>query len=112
MEPSVIEEIRLTSFKSFRDAVLPLDDFTLLVGRNGSGKSNALDGLWTLARLAMAKTSASARRRARGPAVRGGVTAARRSASRVRARLLVRTGSRGRSPRRHRPDRARTSRCV
>ena len=45
-------EIRLASFKSFRDAVLPLDAFTLLVGRNGSGKSNALDGLWTLARLA------------------------------------------------------------
>ncbi|MCA1708257.1 MAG: AAA family ATPase, partial [Actinobacteria bacterium] len=49
MEPSVIEEVRLTAFKSFSGAVLPLEDLTLIVGRNGSGKSNALDGLWALA---------------------------------------------------------------
>lgn len=48
--PSVVEEIRLTSFKSFTDAVLPIGELTLLVGRNGSGKSNALDGLWALGR--------------------------------------------------------------
>jgi predicted ATPase len=52
MDTSVIEEVRLTAFKSFQSAVLPLDELTLLVGRNGSGKSNALDGLWALARLA------------------------------------------------------------
>jgi len=52
VNPSVVEEVRLTAFKSFSDAVLPLEDLTLVVGRNGSGKSNALDGLWTLARLA------------------------------------------------------------
>jgi len=52
MATSVVEEVRLTAFKSFRDAVLPLDELTLLVGRNGSGKSNALDGLWALTRLA------------------------------------------------------------
>lgn len=51
-EPSVVTEVRLTAFKSFRNAVLPLDALTLIVGRNGSGKSNALDGLWVLARLA------------------------------------------------------------
>ena len=50
--PSIVEEIRLTSFKSFTDAVLPIGELTLLVGRNGSGKSNALDGLWALACLA------------------------------------------------------------
>src|SRR3954451_3249070 len=73
-EPSLIEEIRLTSFKSFRDAVLPLDAFTLLVGRNGSGKSNALDGLWTLARLASGEDIRDALDGGReGPAVRGGV---------------------------------------
>ena len=74
MEPSVIEEIRLASFKSFHDAVLPLDAFTLLVGRNGSGKSNALDGLWALARLATGEEIRDALDGGReGPAVRGGV---------------------------------------
>lgn len=74
MEPSVIEEVRLTAFKSFRDAVLPLDDLTLIVGRNGSGKSNALDGLWALARLAQGEDVRDALDGGReGPAVRGGV---------------------------------------
>ncbi len=73
IEPSVIEEIRLTSFKSFREAVLPVDAFTLLVGRNGSGKSNALDGLWTLAKLATGEDIRDALDGGReGPAVRGG----------------------------------------
>jgi len=47
-----IEELRLKRFKSFRDATLPLRDLTLLIGRNGSGKSNALDALHVLSRLA------------------------------------------------------------
>src|SRR5205807_5734006 len=74
MEPSVLAELRLTSFKSFRDATLPIDDLTLLVGRNGSGKSNALDGLWALARLAEGEDIRDALDGGReGPAVRGGV---------------------------------------
>lgn len=74
MEPSVIEEVRLTSFKSFRAATLPLDDLTLLVGRNGSGKSNALDGLWVLSRLAFGEDIRETLDGGRdGPAVRGGV---------------------------------------
>lgn len=74
MEPSVIEEIRLESFKSFRGAVLPVDAFTLLVGRNGSGKSNALDALWVLARLASGEDIREALDGGReGPSVRGGV---------------------------------------
>jgi predicted ATPase len=48
---SAITELRLNEFKSFRDAVLPLGDLTLIVGRNGSGKSNALEALETLAHL-------------------------------------------------------------
>ena len=73
MEPSVIEEVRLKAFKSFRDAVLPLDDLTLVVGRNGSGKSNALDGLWALVRLASGDDVRDALDGGReGPAVRGG----------------------------------------
>lgn len=73
MEPSVIEEVRLNAFKSFKDAVLPLEELTLLVGRNGSGKSNALDGLWALARLAQGEDLRDALDGGReGPAVRGG----------------------------------------
>lgn len=73
MEPSVITEVRLTSFKSFRDATLPLDDLTLVVGRNGSGKSNALDGLWVLSRLATGEDIRDALDGGRdGPAIRGG----------------------------------------
>jgi energy-coupling factor transporter ATP-binding protein EcfA2 len=72
MDSSFIEEVRLTAFKSFKD-VLPLDELTLLVGRNGSGKSNALDGLWTLARLATGEDLREALDGGReGPAVRGG----------------------------------------
>src|SRR6266508_1103757 len=74
-EPSLIEEIRLTSFKSFKDAVLPLDALTLLVGRNGSGKSNALDGLSALARLSQGEDVRDVLDGGRaGPAVRGGAT--------------------------------------
>jgi len=47
-----LSELRLTAFKSYRDAVLPLSPLTVLIGRNGSGKSNALDALEILARLA------------------------------------------------------------
>jgi len=73
-EPSFVEEVRLTAFKSFRDAVLPLDPLTLIVGRNGSGKSNALDGLWALARMSGEDDVRDALDGGReGPAVRGGV---------------------------------------
>lgn len=47
-----ISELRLTAFKSFRDVVLPLAPLTVLIGRNGAGKSNALDALEVLSRLA------------------------------------------------------------
>ncbi|MFE7508958.1 AAA family ATPase [Promicromonospora sp. NPDC057488] len=50
-----LTELRLTAFKSFHDQVLPIDPTTILIGRNGSGKSNALDALDVLARLANAQ---------------------------------------------------------
>lgn len=71
----VIEEVRLTAFKSFRDAVLPVEPVTALVGRNSSGKSNALDALDVLARLASGlkiKDALEARSGDTG-AVRGGL---------------------------------------
>jgi predicted ATPase len=70
-----IEQLRLTRFKSFRDAVLPLRDLTLLIGRNGSGKSNALDALHVLSRLAEGEDLREAidGNRREGQEVRGGV---------------------------------------
>lgn len=47
-----ITELRLTAFKSYTDATLPLEPLTLLIGRNGSGKSNGLDALEVISRLA------------------------------------------------------------
>ncbi|WP_162259227.1 AAA family ATPase [Oerskovia sp. Root918] len=52
MAAARITELRLTSFKSFRRQTLPIDATTILIGRNGAGKSNALDGLEVLSRLA------------------------------------------------------------
>ncbi|MDT3396954.1 AAA family ATPase [Streptomyces sp. B1866] len=52
MEIPRLEEVRLTAFKSFVGQRLDLRDLTLLIGRNGSGKSNALDALVVLSRLA------------------------------------------------------------
>lgn len=74
--PAFLEELRLTSFKSFRDAALPLGDLTLLIGRNGSGKSNALEGLETLALLAQGEDIRDSvdGSRLTGTAIRGGVT--------------------------------------
>lgn len=70
----MLEEIRLPSFKSVRSAKLPLRDLTLLVGRNGSGKSNVLDGLWVLSRLASGGEIRDQLDGGRdGPVVRGGV---------------------------------------
>jgi predicted ATPase len=96
MEPSVVEEVRLTRFKSFRDAVLPLDPLTLIVGRNGSGKSNALDGLWALSRLATGDDVRDALDGGRdGPAVRGGATGcAPFGESTFQLGCTVRTGTR------------------
>jgi predicted ATPase len=77
MTAARLREIRLKSFKSFRGEVLPVDDVTVLTGRNSSGKSNALDGIDVLARLAGGEELADAldgRRREGGP-VRGGSNA-------------------------------------
>lgn len=41
----MIKEIRISNFKSFKDAALPLSRVTFLIGANASGKSNALEVL-------------------------------------------------------------------
>ncbi|MFD5780214.1 AAA family ATPase [Streptomyces sp. NPDC126933] len=75
MTGHAIAEVRLTAFKSFRDAALSLAPLTVLIGRNSSGKSDALDGLEVLSRLARGDDIGEAvesRRSASGP-VRGGL---------------------------------------
>ncbi|MEZ0066866.1 hypothetical protein ABIA32_002879 [Streptacidiphilus sp. MAP12-20] len=61
-----VSELRLTAFKSFRDAVLPLGPVTLLHGVSGAGKSNALEGLVALAGLAGGEEAAEALSAVRG----------------------------------------------
>lgn len=70
-----IEEVRLTAFKSFRGEAFRLAPLTVLIGRNSSGKSNALDGLEVLSRLARGEDIAEALESRRSPAgpVRGGL---------------------------------------
>lgn len=48
----MITRFYMESFKSYRKAALPLAPLTLLIGANASGKSNALEGLRMLARMA------------------------------------------------------------
>lgn len=70
-----ITELRLTAFKSFTDVVVPLKPLTVLIGRNGSGKSNALDALEVLSRLARGDEVRDALEGNRGDAspIRGGL---------------------------------------
>lgn len=48
----MIDAITVENFKSYRKATLPLASLTLLIGANASGKSNVLEALHFLARLA------------------------------------------------------------
>lgn len=75
MSAGQITELRLTEFKSFADVRIPIDPLTLLIGRNGSGKSNALDALEVISRLAKAEDVRDALEGNRRDAasVRGGV---------------------------------------
>lgn len=74
-ESPYLDELRLTRFKSFSGAALPLRDLTFLIGRNGSGKSNAIDALQVLAKLAQGDDVRDAieGHRGEGTEVRGGV---------------------------------------
>lgn len=68
-----LTELRLPLFKSVRDATVPLGPLTLLVGRNGSGKSNIIDALAVLSALATGDSLRDALDGGRdGPVVRGG----------------------------------------
>jgi len=48
----MITAFHLENFRSYREASLPLAPLTLLIGANASGKSNALEALQILSKLA------------------------------------------------------------
>ena len=50
MSSGRITALRLTAFKSYTNMTIPLEPLTLLIGHNGSGKSNGLDALEVLSR--------------------------------------------------------------
>lgn len=52
MNPSRISQVRIDRFKSYKGSTLDIHPLTLIVGRNGSGKSNSLDAIALLALLA------------------------------------------------------------
>ena len=70
---ATLTELRLPAFKNMRKTRIPLGPLTLLVGRNGSGKSNVLDALAVLSALASGATLRDALDGGpSGPLVRGG----------------------------------------
>lgn len=70
----MITSLQLKDWKSFELATLHIDPVTVLIGANASGKSNALDALLFLNRIASgAMLSAALQGDTRMPALRGGV---------------------------------------
>ena len=68
-----LRQLRLPAFKSLQDSYVSLGPLTLLVGRNGSGKSNIIDAAAVLSALASGATIRDALDGGRdGPLVRGG----------------------------------------
>lgn len=73
MADAQLTELRLPAFKSVREAVIPISPLTLIVGRNGSGKSNILDALAVLSAFGAGGELRDALDGGRsGPVVRGG----------------------------------------
>ena len=58
MEVARLAQLRLRRFKAFKSQRLAVAPLTMLIGRNGGGKSNALDALSLLALLASDRTLA------------------------------------------------------
>jgi len=69
----MLKKLILENWKSFRQAELEIDALTVLIGTNASGKSNALDALEFLSRIAQDKPLKKALVGAsQTPAIRGG----------------------------------------
>lgn len=70
----MIREIQLRNWKSFQDATLYFDPLVVLIGTNASGKSNVIDALDFLSRIAQSKDLAECLQSSgNGDSFRGGV---------------------------------------
>jgi len=70
----MIREIQLRNWKSFQEATLFFDPFVVLIGTNASGKSNVIDALDFLSRIAQSKDLAECLQGSgNGESFRGGV---------------------------------------
>lgn len=56
----MIKELKLINWKSFSKATVQIDPLTILIGANASGKSNLLDALLFLQRIAFGRTITAA----------------------------------------------------
>lgn len=75
----MLKKLILENWKSFRYAELPLDPLTVLIGTNASGKSNVVEALEFLQRIANGENIETALAGdKRLPAIRGGVEGAAR----------------------------------
>ena len=78
----MITRIEIDGFKSFHDFSVDLQPFTVLIGANGTGKSNLFDAIMLLSRLAGGVTVAEALRGG-GPSARRGAFSLCRNGDRV-----------------------------
>lgn len=51
MGDTMLKRIRITGYRSIRDASIDLDNINILIGPNGGGKSNFLSALELIQRL-------------------------------------------------------------
>jgi len=87
----MLKELRLVNWKSFRDATLYIDPLTIIIGMNASGKSNVLDALLFLQRIASGTPiSIAIMGDAESPSLRGGLEwAARKPEREFELEILV-----------------------
>ncbi|MEA5581220.1 AAA family ATPase [Nodularia harveyana UHCC-0300] len=87
----MLKQLILENWKSFRYAELPLDPLTVLIGTNASGKSNVVEALEFLQRIAQGENIESALAGDKTLAsIRGGVDwAARKPESQFTLKVLV-----------------------
>lgn len=70
----MIKELKLINWKSFEEATLHIDPLTIIIGANASGKSNALDALLFLQRIAFGRSiTAAIAGDTELPSIRGGI---------------------------------------
>ncbi|MBE9057569.1 AAA family ATPase [Sphaerospermopsis sp. LEGE 08334] len=87
----MLKKLILENWKSFRYAELPLDPLTVLIGTNASGKSNVVEALEFLQRIANGENIETALAGDKTlPAIRGGVElAARKPETEFKLKVLV-----------------------